>query len=113
LSKYNKTILCVKANKRKKYNILKYCFIFETVYAKTEHDSLELDSLNNYSILAHAKYWIDKGELEMAVRFMNQLQGEARSVAEDWLKESKLHLETVQATQALMAFANDFIFMKI
>ena len=27
LSKYNKTILCVKANKRKKYNILKYCFI--------------------------------------------------------------------------------------
>ena len=94
-------------------SLFKYClsyiqsfFIFETVYAKTEHDSLELDSLNNYSILAHAKYWIDKGELEMAVRFMNQLQGEARSVAEDWLKESKLHLETVQATQALMAFAS-------
>lgn len=94
-------------------SLFKYClsyiqsfFIFETVYAKTEQDSLDLDSLNNYSILAHAKYWIDKGELEMAVRFMNQLQGKARSVAEDWLKESKLHLETQQATQALMAFAS-------
>lgn len=81
-------------------------FIFESVYARNEQDEVELDSLNTYAIIANAKYWIDKGDLEMAVRFMNQLEGEPRRVAEDWLRESKLHLETRQATQALMAFAS-------
>lgn len=81
-------------------------FIFESVYARVTSDEIELDKLSTYQILANAKYWMDRDDLEMAVRYMNQLQGEPRRVAEEWLKESKLHLETRQATQALMAFAS-------
>ncbi|CAG2237212.1 FCJ1 [Mytilus edulis] len=81
-------------------------FIFESVYARVTSDEVELDKLSTYQILANAKYWMDRDDLEMAVRYMNQLQGEARRVAEEWIKESKLHLETRQATQALMAFAS-------
>lgn len=81
-------------------------FIFESVYARGSHEEVEIDNLSTYQILANARYWMDKGDLEMTVRFMNQLQGEPRRVAEDWLKESKLHLEVRQATQALMGFAS-------
>ena len=36
---------------------------------------------------------------------MNLLRGEPQNVARDWLKELRLHLETVQAAQAILTHA--------
>lgn len=51
------------------------------------------------------RYWIDRGDLLQALRYMNLLKGYSRKVAADWIKETKLHLETLQAAEALMAHA--------
>ena len=81
-------------------------FVFNSVYAKSENDSVDVDKLDTFSILGHAEYWLERGELEQAVRFMNQLKGAPRRVADDWVKEAKLLLETRQAAYALTAFAS-------
>lgn len=81
-------------------------FVFDSVYAKTEHDSVDTDKLDAFSVLGHAEYWLERGDLEQAVRFMNQLTGASRIVADDWVKEAKLLLETRQAAYALTAFAS-------
>ncbi|XP_076468715.1 MICOS complex subunit MIC60-1-like [Babylonia areolata] len=81
-------------------------FVFDSVYAKTEHDVVDLDKLDTFSILGHAEYWLEKGDLEQAVRFMNQLTGQPRRVAGDWVKEAKLLLETRQAAYAVTSFAS-------
>lgn len=81
-------------------------FVFDPVYAKSEQDSVDLDKLDTFTILGHADYWLEKGDLEQAVRFMNQLTGAPRQVASDWVKEAKLLLETRQAAYALTAFAS-------
>lgn len=73
---------------------------------KNLNDQVAVESMDNFEILANASYWMDRGDFETAVRYMNQLQGEARKVAGDWLKEAKLLLETRQAAFALTAFAS-------
>lgn len=37
---------------------------------------------------------------------MNQLKGESRKAAGDWIVQARLHLETKQAADALLAFAS-------
>lgn len=81
-------------------------FVFDSVYAKSEHDFVDVEKLDTFSILGHAEYWLEKGDLEQAVRFMNQLTGQARGVASDWVKEAKLLLETRQAAYAVTSFAS-------
>lgn len=78
--------------------------IFESAYLKGEEE-VALQDLNTFSILANADYFLEKGEFEKAVRLMNQLHGQSRYVATDWLQEAKLFLETRQAAEALIAFA--------
>lgn len=78
--------------------------IFESAYLKGEEE-IALQDLNTFSILANADYFLEKGEFEKAVRLMNQLHGQSRYVATDWLQEAKLFLETRQAAEALIAFA--------
>lgn len=80
--------------------------IYNSVYLKSETDEIELNELDTFQILNHANYWLQKGDLEQCLKFMNQLRGESRKVALDWIEASKLHLETRQATQTLMAFAS-------
>lgn len=51
------------------------------------------------------RYWIERGNLMQALKYMNLLKGAPRHVASDWLKEARLLLETQQATNTLMAHA--------
>lgn len=51
------------------------------------------------------RYWIERGNLIQALKYMNLLKGASRYVASDWLKEARLLLETQQATNTLMAHA--------
>ncbi|XP_056005079.1 MICOS complex subunit MIC60-like isoform X2 [Ostrea edulis] len=79
---------------------------FRSYDIKGLNDQVDVANMDNFEILANATYWMDRGEFETVVRYMNQLQGEAKKVASDWLKEAKLLLETRQAAFALTAFAS-------
>lgn len=41
----------------------------------------------------------------MTLRYMNLLKGASRSVARDWMNETKILLETQQAIDTLIAYA--------
>ncbi|KAK2162470.1 hypothetical protein LSH36_98g06001 [Paralvinella palmiformis] len=69
-------------------------------------DRVDLSELDVYTILDHAKYHLDQGDLESALRFMNLLTGEPRKIASDWIKEARLLLETRQITDILLAHAS-------
>lgn len=43
--------------------------------------------------------------MEQALRYMNLLTGEPQHVAKDWLRDLRLHLEAVQAAQAILTYA--------
>ena len=77
-----------------------------TVKAKSEEDQIDLADMDTFEILENARHWVEKGDLEVALKFMNQLKGESRRVASDWIEETRLLLETRQASFTLMAFAS-------
>uniref|UniRef100_A0A8B9KTI9 MICOS complex subunit MIC60 n=1 Tax=Astyanax mexicanus TaxID=7994 RepID=A0A8B9KTI9_ASTMX len=67
---------------------------------------LAAQDLDTFKLLAYATYSIERGDLELAAKFVNQLHGESRRVAQDWLKEARLTLETKQVVSLLSAYAN-------
>ncbi|XP_052005565.1 MICOS complex subunit MIC60-like isoform X2 [Xyrauchen texanus] len=67
---------------------------------------LASEGLDTFKLLAYATYSIERGDLELAAKFINQLRGESRRVAQDWLKEARLTLETKQVISLLSAYAN-------
>lgn len=80
--------------------------VFDNVSALTPADQVDIRSLDNYGIVAHAQHFMEKGDLETSLRFMCQLTGESSRAAGDWIKETKLLLETKQAAQSLTAYAS-------
>jgi len=68
-------------------------------------DSIDLDNISTAQLLNLARSSLERGDTLQAVQYMGQLRGEPRRVAADWLSEARLHLETVQACQALLAHA--------
>lgn len=85
---------------------LQAMFHFDTVKAKSDDDVIDLEKMDTFSLLAHADYCIEQGNLEQAVKYVNQLQGMPRVVAEDWLKDARLLLETLQVAQAISSYAS-------
>ncbi|XP_018313441.1 MICOS complex subunit Mic60 isoform X3 [Mycetomoellerius zeteki] len=70
-----------------------------------EDEPIDVDSLNTYDILQRARYWLDRGDFKMTLRYMNLLKGAPRSVASDWMNETRILLETQQAVDTLLAYA--------
>ncbi|XP_041931325.1 MICOS complex subunit MIC60 isoform X4 [Alosa sapidissima] len=68
--------------------------------------SLNADDLDTFKLLSYACYSMERGDLELAAKLLNQLRGEPRRVAQDWLNEARLTLETRQAVSLLSAYAN-------
>jgi len=68
-------------------------------------DSVVPGEVDTFTILDSASACLERGDLEQAIRFVNQLSGETRKVARDWLTEARLLMETRQAADALLAFA--------
>lgn len=66
---------------------------------------VDFAQFDNYDVLNRAKYWIERGDLTQALKYMNLLRGAARDVASEWMKEARLLLETQQAANTLMAHA--------
>ncbi|CAO2605378.1 MICOS complex subunit Mic60, partial [Lemmus lemmus] len=67
---------------------------------------LHLEDINTFKLLSYASYCIEHGDLELAAKFVNQLKGESRRVAQDWLKEARMTLETKQIVEILTAYAS-------
>ncbi|NXU41286.1 MIC60 protein, partial [Drymodes brunneopygia] len=67
---------------------------------------LSPDDLDTFRLLSYASYCIEHGDLELAAKFVNQLRGESRRVAHDWLKEARMTLETKQIVDILTAYAS-------
>ncbi|KAK1175437.1 MICOS complex subunit MIC60 isoform X3 [Acipenser oxyrinchus oxyrinchus] len=67
---------------------------------------LSPEDLDTFKLLSYATYCIEHGDLELAAKFVNQLKGESRRVAQDWLNEARLTLETTQVVSLLSAYAN-------
>ncbi|XP_055922362.1 MICOS complex subunit Mic60 [Eupeodes corollae] len=70
-----------------------------------ENELSDFSKMDTYDILNKARYFVDGGNLMQALKYMNLLQGAPRKVASDWLKETRLLLETQQAANTLMAHA--------
>ncbi|XP_006900447.1 PREDICTED: mitochondrial inner membrane protein [Elephantulus edwardii] len=67
---------------------------------------LSPEDFNTFKLLSYASYCIEHGDLELAARFVNQLKGESRRVAQDWLHEARMTLETKQIVDILTAYAS-------
>ncbi|XP_053795852.1 MICOS complex subunit MIC60 isoform X4 [Vidua macroura] len=67
---------------------------------------LSPDDLDTFKLLSYASYCIEHGDLELAAKFVNQLRGESRRVAHDWLTEARMTLETRQIVDILTAYAS-------
>ncbi|XP_010598244.3 MICOS complex subunit MIC60 isoform X3 [Loxodonta africana] len=67
---------------------------------------LHPEDINTFKLLSYASYCIEHGDLELAAKFVNQLKGESRRVAQDWLHEARMTLETKQIVEILTAYAS-------
>ncbi len=93
------------------------------VRPQSKDEEINLADLNTFDILARTRwnhiknyivirltsdifrYHLEKDDLEQALRYMNLLKGEPQNVANDWLRELRIHLETVQAVNAILTYA--------
>ncbi|XP_075419219.1 MICOS complex subunit MIC60 isoform X4 [Tenrec ecaudatus] len=64
------------------------------------------EDMNTFKLLSYASYCIEHGDLELAAKFVNQLKGESRRVAQDWLHETRMTLETKQIVDILTTYAS-------
>ena len=80
--------------------------VFSASKPITEEQEIKAEELSTFVILDNAAHHLDKGDFEQAVKFLNQLTGESRRIALDWIKEARLLLETRQAADALFAHAS-------
>ncbi|XP_033322346.1 inner membrane mitochondrial protein mitofilin isoform X2 [Megalopta genalis] len=70
-----------------------------------EDNPIDVSGLTTFDILRRARFWLDRGDFKMALRYMNLLKGAPRSVARDWMNETRILLETQQAVDTLLAYA--------
>jgi len=64
----------------------------------------ETDSM--LKLVCHAQWYVEHDDLESALRCMNQLRGEPRRTAFDWISEARAALETRQAIDALHSWVS-------
>ena len=79
--------------------------IFDSFDPVKQGELVDLDNLDTFDLLARAEFYLRHGDLELATRLVNQLRGEPKNVARDWLLEARLLLETRQAANLLTAYA--------
>ena len=84
---------------------LRSFLVFETQAKRDIVNDIDPASLGPFEILAKSQHCIDKGDLELAVKFMSLLKGLPRKLAGDWLREAIVYLETKQAAEFLLAYA--------
>ena len=61
-------------------------------------------NMDTFNLLSLADTHLSQGSLEGAVQAMNCLEGEPRRVAQDWLRDARLYLETRQAVTLISQY---------
>ena len=74
---------------------------FNSVSSKSVTMDTPLESMNTYVLLNQANMYMQKGDLEMALRYMNQLRGEPQRVAKDWMYDARIYQSTEQAIKVI------------
>lgn len=87
----------------------------QSMFIISHSDNISSDEINNaefdfskldtYDILGRARYWLDHGNISQAVKYMNLLNGASHKIASEWIDEARIYLETQQAINTLMAYA--------
>lgn len=82
---------------------LQSIFIWNSKIPRVELEGGEVDpsEWDTFDILTRVRHCLNTNNLEMALRYANQLKGEARNVAQDWIKDTRTHLEVRQAVDIL------------
>lgn len=70
-----------------------------------DQETVDPSKWDTFDILSRVKHSLRNNNLEMALRYANQLRGEPRNVATDWIRDTRLHLETRQAADILLGQA--------
>lgn len=90
---------------------LSYVQSFFIMNTKIDHTSLEnglpkLDEfeMSTFNILKHAEYYLENGQIDLAVKLMRQLRGEPSRLAKDWINDTTVLLEIKQACQLLTSY---------
>jgi len=86
--------------------ILSYIQSFFVLRSSVACDSDDVSEMSVFALLDNAANCLKYGDIEQAVRYVNQLRGEPRRVASEWLDEARILLETRQATELILAFAS-------
>lgn len=73
--------------------------------AELNNEPIDISKLSTFEILDRTRYCVDRGNFTQALRYANLLQGASRNVANDWITETRLLLETQQAINVLLAHA--------
>jgi len=81
-------------------------FIFNTTTNNEINKDLALNpsQMNAFSLLDYAERYIEQGDFEMAIKLLQQLKGEPKRLAKDWINEALLLLEVKQACNLLNAY---------
>lgn len=69
-------------------------------------EPVDTSKWDTHDILARVRYYLGHRNLEMSLRYANQLQGAPRKIAADWIKDVRTHLEIRQATSLIQAQAS-------
>jgi len=70
-----------------------------------ENKEVDPSRWDTFAILARVKHHLGERNLEQSLRYANQLKGEPRRVANDWIKDLRTHLEVRQSASILLAQA--------
>ncbi|KAI5645670.1 mitochondrial inner membrane protein domain-containing protein [Phthorimaea operculella] len=62
-------------------------------------------NFDTFDLLQRARYFMSRGNLASAVRYVDALEGASRGAAEHWYQNANALLQTRQAAQAILAHA--------
>ena len=86
--------------------VLSYVQSLFVLRSSVATDADDASEMSVFALLDNAADCLKHGDIEQAVRYVNQLRGEPRRVASEWLGEARILLETRQAAELILAFAS-------
>uniref|UniRef100_A0A0N5A2I0 MICOS complex subunit MIC60 n=1 Tax=Parastrongyloides trichosuri TaxID=131310 RepID=A0A0N5A2I0_PARTI len=80
-------------------------FMFSSRSEYSRSEKIDVNNISTYDILDRAKYFVQKGDLETAVKLTNLLSGEPKQIAKSWIKDTQKYLDSLLLAQLLIARA--------
>uniref|UniRef100_A0A7E5A1C7 MICOS complex subunit MIC60 n=1 Tax=Panagrellus redivivus TaxID=6233 RepID=A0A7E5A1C7_PANRE len=68
-------------------------------------DKIDINNIDTYEIISRAKYFVNEGDFDNAVRVLQLLRGEPGRLARDWVRDTQEHLATRFLAELLVSHA--------